>query len=198
MSPIDRAAFRVCMLGEEPSWIDEYERYSIDERLELYSQFRARVVEDEMKLRSDLRDFVALLESLEVRYLVIGGVAVNAHGYVRMTVDTDFWVALDADTARKVREACDRFGFPGFTEADFMRPGSIVQMGRPPHRIDILNRIAGVEFDACYERRVYGTLDGLRLPFISVEDLLANKRAMGRRKDLLDVDEFEQSEKYRK
>lgn len=198
MTGIDRSVVRRYRLGEEPSWVDEYAQYSIDERLELYRQFRARTIEDDMKLGADLRQFVEMLDKREVRYLVIGGVAVNAHGYVRLTVDTDFWIAIDPDNARRVREACDEFGFPGFSDADFLVPGAIVQMGRPPNRIDLLNTIAGVEFEACYARRVYGTLDGMRLPLIAVEDLLANKRAVGRYKDLADVEEFEKSEKYRR
>ena len=195
---IDRSASRICMLGEEPSWVDEYAHNSIDERLELYRQFRARTIEDDVKFGEDLREFVRLLEKFQVRYLVIGGVAVNAHGYVRLTVDIDFWIALDAGNAARIRAACDEFGFPGFADSDFLEPGAIIQMARPPRRIDILNRIGGVEFEACHARRVYGTLDGVTLPLISVDDLLANKRAAGRYKDLADVEEFEKSERYRK
>lgn len=195
---IDRSVVRRYKLGEEPSMVDEYMQFSIDERLEQFLEFRARAIGETMFLHKDLKDFIAMLVAREVRFLVVGGVAVNAHGFVRMTSDFDFWVATDAVNAAKIADALAEFGFPEFDQDCFRRPGEIVQFGRPPHRVDILTSITAVDFETCYDRRVMATLDGISLPFIALEDLMINKRAVGRPKDLADVHEFDTSEKYRR
>ncbi len=70
----------------------------------------------------------------------------------------------------------------------FLEPGNIVRMGFPPMRIEILNQIDGVNFSHCYERRTMGEIDDLKIPIISIADLLENKKASGRPKDLADID----------
>lgn len=77
---------------------------------------------------------------------------------------------------------------PRVTTDLLMRPGGIMMMGIPPNRIDLLNQIDGVEFDPCFDRRLAAEVDGLTIPVIGREDLLANKLASGRPKDLADVD----------
>ena len=151
-----------------------------------------------MKLTRDLKEFFELLASHEVRYLVVGGGAVNAHGYVRMTEDFDFWIATDPGNAERVARLIESFGFGelALSAQDFMVPGQIIMLGRPPNRIDLLTSITGVDFEDAYARRSEGVMDGVRMPLISVEDLLINKRATGRLKDMADVEEFERSEKY--
>jgi hypothetical protein len=198
MSGIDRSVVRRYKLGEEPSMVDEYARFSVNERLEQFLEFRARVIGETMLLHKDLKDFIAMLLQREVRFLVVGGVAVNAHGFVRMTADFDFWVATDSINAAKVTDALREFGLGEFGADVFTREGEIVQFGRPPHRIDILTSITAVEFEAAYARRVMADMEGMRLPFIALDDLMRNKRAVGRPKDLADVHEFEASEKYRR
>lgn len=145
-----------------------------------------------MDLIDDLKEFVGLLDAHEVRYLVVGGAAVNVLGFVRMTEDLDFWVDRTEDNADRILAAIAEFGFEGeFEKSDLLDPKAVLMLGRPPNRIDLLTWISGREFADCYERRTYETLDGLRVPMISLPDLLINKRASGRHKDLADVEEFE-------
>ena len=198
MSSAERTV-RVFNLGEEPSMVDEYARFSIDERLELFRQFRARIGDD-VRLNTDWKDFISLLQRHEVEFLVIGGAAVNAHGFVRMTEDLDFWLARTRANAQRVMHAVVEFGWsdPALTVDALLEPGKVFMLGRKPNRIDLLTSISGVEFDDCYPRRVPGVLDGVQIPLIGLDDLLANKRATGRLRDLGDVEEFAKSEKYRK
>ncbi len=148
-----------------------------------------------MQLSKDWREFLALLESAEVRYLVVGGLAVVAHGYVRMTGDIDFWIATDAGNAGRVAAVIADFGFheAGLKPADFMTPNQVFMFGRPPQRIDLLTSISGCEFEPCFARRIMIALGGMQVPFLSLPDLLTNKRATGRLKDLADVEEFERA-----
>jgi len=148
-----------------------------------------------MELIPDLKEFIRLFDAHEVEYLIVGGAAVNALGFVRMTEDLDFWLKRDEPNAVKTLAALAEFGFDEFSKDDLLDPKAVLMLGRPPHRIDLLTWISGRDFDDCYPRRTYGRLGGVRVPLISVEDLLINKRASGRPKDLADVDEFERRSK---
>jgi hypothetical protein len=143
-----------------------------------------------MRLDPDFRAFVESFDHNDVRYLIVGGYAVAAHGLPRFTGDLDAWILVDLENATRVVRALEEFGFGGLglAIADFSVPDSVVQLGYPPHRIDILTSIDGVEFSEAWKRRLVLTADGLDLPFIGREDLLANKRAAGRPQDLADVD----------
>ena len=142
-----------------------------------------------MTLQRDLREFIGLLNSLGVEYLIVGGHAVAYHGHPRFTGDIDFLVRPSAANAGRVVTALNKFGFSdlGLTEDDFVRRGSVVQLGRPPNRIDLLTLISGVDFDAAWIGSVAGELDGLPVRFIGFDDLLKNKQAAGRDQDLADV-----------
>lgn len=144
-----------------------------------------------MELIRDFKEFIALLDAHDVRYLVVGGAAVNALGFVRTTEDIDFWLQRNEENAEKSLAALHEFGFDEFTKADLMDPKAVLMLGRPPHRIDLLTWISAREFDDCYPRRIYGLLGGVRIPLICLDDLLINKRASGRPKDLADIAEFD-------
>ena len=144
-----------------------------------------------MELIRDLKEFIALLDAHDVRYLVVGGAAVNALGFVRTTEDIDFRLQRNEENAGKVLAALREFGFDEFTLDDLLDPKAVLMLGRPPHRIDLLTGISAREFDDCYPRRVYGHLGGVSIPLIGLEDLLINKRASGRPKDLADIEEFD-------
>ena len=143
-----------------------------------------------MLLGKDLHDFVSLCLEHGVRFLVVGGYAVAAHGHPRLTKDLDVWVWIDPENAARMVRALDEFGFGslGLTAEDFSEEGQVVQLGYPPNRIDILTSIAGVDFESCWDRRAEITLDSLAVPFIGLEDLVENKLATGRAQDLADVD----------
>jgi len=138
----------------------------------------------------DFKEFLGLLNSEGVRYLVLGGYAVNLYGYRRSTDDLDVWIATDAENARKVSRVMRTFG--GFPAAQvkptmFQAKGMLFIMGREPVRIDLLTDPSGVEFDACYVRRREVEWDGIKVPLIALEDLKVNKQASGREKDLADL-----------
>ncbi len=142
-----------------------------------------------MKLLPDLREFIELLNSESVRFLVIGAWAVNRYAEPRFTGDIDFFVDTDADSETKIRRVLTRFGFgealPPVEQPLFDK--QVIMLGRPPSRIDLITHIDGVEFSAAWSRRVSGDLDELPVHFISLDDLIRNKRVAGRDKDLADL-----------
>ncbi len=145
-----------------------------------------------MKLHDDLREFIALMNSHGVEYLIVGGYAVAYHGYPRYTGDLDVWVRVSPENARKVLSVLAAFGFGGvgLTEADFLIRDRVVQLGNPPNRIDLLTGITAGDFDAAWSSRVQDRLDGEPVFFIPREALLANKGATGRPRDAADVAEL--------
>lgn len=140
-------------------------------------------------LPPDFKDFLRLLASHEVPYLLVGGHAVGYHGYPRATGDMDIWVARDEDTARKLVAVLRDFGFDTdeVTPDLFLGEKAIIRMGVPPVRIDITNFIHGVEFAACHPSRVRASIDEVDVHVIGLADLKANKRASGRPKDQDDL-----------
>ena len=100
----------------------------------------------------DFREFVGLLNSHGVKFLIVGGHAVGLHGHPRFTGDLDIWVATDSNNAGRMVRVLEAFGFGSlkFTARDFERPGYAIQLGRPPYRIDILTSIDGVTFGLAY------------------------------------------------
>jgi len=143
-----------------------------------------------MKLDKDFNEFVELFVAKDVRFLVVGGYALAAHGCPRATDDFDAWVWVNSENAAKIVECLAAFGFGSLnlTTDDFTTLDRVVQLGYPPYRIDIITSISGVEFDSAWANRLVVDIDGLQVPFIGRDDLLTNKRATGRPKDLLDVE----------
>ena len=137
----------------------------------------------------DSREFIELLNSNEVRYVIVGGYAVAYHGHPRMTGDIDFLVEVSEANAAKLEAVLTKFGFGslGLSRHDFLEPGSIIQLGYPPNRIDILTSLTGVSFEDAWERRIVVEVEGLSMLFVGRDALLANKAATGRLKDLADI-----------
>lgn len=143
----------------------------------------------DLPLPPDFKEFLRLLNSAEIDYLVVGGYAVAYHGYPRPTGDLDVWVAARPDNAAKLVTVLAAFGFgdAGATEALFLEPSRVVRMGVPPVRIELLTSVSGVEFAECRARRVEAVLDGVPVAIIGRDDLIANKLAAGRDRDRDDV-----------
>jgi Nucleotidyl transferase of unknown function (DUF2204) len=141
-------------------------------------------------LNKDFKEFIELLHSNKVEFLVVGAHALAAHGRPRYTGDIDLWVRPTSDNIQRLLVALDRFGFSslGVSAADFATPQAVVQLGYPPARIDLLTTIDGVSFDDAMAHHVSFLVVGVRLPVISVDDLIKNKLATGRPKDLADVE----------
>jgi hypothetical protein len=140
-------------------------------------------------LNKDFKEFVGLLNSTGVEYLLVGGYALAAHGRPRNTGDLDIWVNAEPANVQLLLRALDLFGFGslGLIDNDFLQPDSVVQLGYPPARIDLLTSIDGVRFGECYPRRMTLPVSGVDLPIINLEDFRANKLASGRLKDLADL-----------
>jgi hypothetical protein len=145
----------------------------------------------EAALNQDFLDLLEALRAARAEFLVVGAHALAAAGVVRATGDLDVWVRPSEENAARVVAALRRFGAPlaqhGVSEADFIRRGTVYQLGLPPRRIDLMTEISGVEFEAAWAGRFELTIQGHLVAFLGREALLANKRAAGRDKDLLDV-----------
>jgi len=145
-----------------------------------------------MKLPKDFREFIELLNSASVKYVIVGGWAVAYHGHPRYTGDIDFFVEASPDNARRIVNVLRRFGFAGLglTEQDFVQSDRVVQLGVPPRRIDLVTGISGVPFEEAWSSKLAATLDGLPVYVVSQEVLLKNKAAAGRPQDQADIAEL--------
>jgi hypothetical protein len=146
-----------------------------------------------MILAQDFREFIQSLNDNHVRYLIVGGYAVAFHGHPRYTKDLDVWLWVDEQNAEKMVKALEQFGFAslGLTADDFLEPGTIIQLGYPPNRIDLITKLVGVDFETCYVNRVEEQLDDVILPFIDLDNLKKNKKASGRLQDLADLENLQ-------
>lgn len=138
----------------------------------------------------DFKELLSEFNAHEVRYLIVGGYAVSIHAQPRATKDLDILIDPSSRNGEAVFAALKKFGAPlsGLAAEDFVESGSFFRMGKPPAMVDILSRIKGVEFAHAWERRVVREIeDGLRVPFISRDDLMVAKLAAGRPEDLADV-----------
>lgn len=138
---------------------------------------------------AEFKEFLRLLNSKQVDYLVIGGYAVGHYGYVRTTNDIDIWIEDSPDNAAKMVQVMRDFGFSStaVNVEQFRGANKIARIGYPPLRIEILTSISGVQFAPCHANRVVHDVDGIEVTLISLEDLKKNKAASGRPKDLNDL-----------
>jgi predicted nucleotidyltransferase len=139
------------------------------------------------------RDFVEMLSALTetgAEFLVVGAHALAAHGVARATGDLDIWVKGSSDNAKRVLSALEKFGAPliDLTMSDLTTPGIVYQIGVPPSRIDILTSISGVTFEQAWARRLTVEIEGTSVPILGKEEFIVNKRAVGRPKDLSDLE----------
>ena len=139
----------------------------------------------------DFGDMLRALLAAKVRFLIVGAHALAVHGIPRATMDLDIWIEASSTNAERVVAALHEFGAPleahGVRQVDFEMKGTVYQIGLPPSRIDLLTAISGVEFEAAWDERVMARIDDLDVPFIGPRSQLANKRASGRDKDLVDA-----------
>ncbi len=140
-------------------------------------------------MNPDFRDILSCLKEEEVEFIIVGAYALAAHGFPRATGDIDVWVRNSPSNAQKIMRALVKFGAPvsNLSEEDFISPEMIVQLGVEPCRIDILTRIAGVEFTQAWMNKLSVTIDDLEIFVLSKADMLTNKLAAGRDKDQSDI-----------
>ena len=144
-------------------------------------------------LNQDFREFVQSLNDKQVRYLVVGGYAVALHGYPRYTKDIDIWIELAPANASRIVRALEQFGFGslGLEAKDFLEADTIIQLGYPPRRIDLLTTLPGVDFNQCFATKVVVEMGGIPINFIDLENLKKNKRATGRAQDIADIENLD-------
>ena len=142
------------------------------------------------------QDFAELLRAFvaaDVRFLIVGAYALAVHGRPRATGDLDVWVDATPENARRIMTALTAFGAPmsDISEADFATRGVVYQIGVAPGRIDILTELTGVHFDDAWRARVRHLFGDVDVDFIDRETFIRNKRAIGRTKDLADIEGLE-------
>lgn len=146
------------------------------------------------------RDFAEMLDALSgagADYLVVGAHALAAHGRPRATGDLDLWVRPTPDNARRVWSALTAFGAPlgEITTEDLATAEVVFQIGVEPARIDILTSVTGLTFEEAWSRRAQFEVEGRVLPFLSREDLIRNKSALARPRDLADIDDLRRQDR---
>ena len=146
-----------------------------------------------MGLSKDWREFLELLNSRGVDYIIVGAHGLALHGRPRYTGDLDILVRSTPENARMLVDILIEFGFAesGFKEADFLKAGQLIQLGRVPTRIDLLTSISGVSSEEAFASKVSAELDGIPVFVLGKEALVRNKRAVGRPRDLADLDMLE-------
>lgn len=153
-----------------------------------------------MVVNKDFKEFIELLNEHKVKYLTVGGYAVSIHGYPRYTKDIDFWIWPNRTNISNLIKAIEEFGFGSLelTQEDFMDPENIIQLGYEPNRIDLLTDIDGVEFENCYEHKSEIDIEGVKVDFININDLIKAKKKTGRLQDLADAENLEKVKKKQK
>ncbi len=142
-----------------------------------------------MALSEDWKEFLELLNSRDVEYVIVGAQSLAFHGRPRHTGDLDILVRPTPDNARLLLALLNQFGFEqsNFKETDFLQPEQIIQLGRAPSRIDLLTSISGVSTDEAFDSKVSAILDGIPVFILGKDALIRNKRAVGRPQDLADL-----------
>lgn len=143
-----------------------------------------------MEIQQDFKELLELLNGHSVEYLIVGAYALAYHGSPRFTGDIDIFVRPSHDNAAKVISALDHFGFGSLnlTIDDFQKPDSVVQLGVPPVRIDIITSLTGLTWEEADKGKQRGLYGKVPVFFLGREQYIINKRATGRKKDLADLE----------
>ncbi|MBK6835283.1 MAG: hypothetical protein IPG89_13850 [Bacteroidetes bacterium] len=143
----------------------------------------------------DFQDFILALNSAEVKYVLVGGYSVIYHGFPRTTGDLDIFVDVSKENYNALRLAFSKFGLSMFdmTEANFLsnKDLTVFSFGRPPVSIEILKEISGISFNEVYDNSINATIEEIPLRIIRLQDLIQNKKASGRAKDINDIENLE-------
>lgn len=149
--------------------------------------------------QEDFRDFLKALNDQEVKYILVGGLAVVLHGHARVTGDMDIWVECTETNYKKLVKAFHQFHMPVFdmTLEKFLNSTDydVFSFGRNPLGIDIMTNVKGIEFDKSYEQSTVFDDDGLLIRIIHINQLIEAKKASGRLKDLDDIQQLQRKKK---
>ncbi|MEJ2662352.1 MAG: nucleotidyl transferase AbiEii/AbiGii toxin family protein [Desulfobacteraceae bacterium] len=144
-------------------------------------------------LNEDYKDMLHALSDEKVKFILVGAYALAAHGYPRATMDIDIWVMPSPENADAVLRALRRFGAPlqNLTKEDLQKDGTVFQIGVAPRRIDIITAATGLQFEETYRNSISINIEAVEVHIPSINDLIRNKRATGRTKDLADAETLE-------
>ena len=147
-----------------------------------------------MEVQPDFKELFELFNAHKVKYLIVGGYALAFHGAPRYTGDIDILVKPETENAQGILAALDEFGFGsvGLAVSDFESPDKVVQLGAPPVRIDIITSLTGVSWEEAYLNSENGEYGGILVKYIGREQFIANKRSIGRMKDLADLEALDE------
>ncbi|MFO7915416.1 MAG: hypothetical protein R6U43_06970 [Candidatus Krumholzibacteriales bacterium] len=143
-----------------------------------------------MEVQQDFKKLFALLNKHEVEFIIVGGYALAFHGAPRFTGDMDIFVRPSPENASRVLEALNEFGFGSadLKKEDFYTPKRVVQLGVPPIRVDMITSLTGVSWEEAFAAKSPGSYGGVPVFFIGRNEFINNKRSMGRKKDLADIE----------
>jgi len=145
-----------------------------------------------MLMNRDFLEFLKLLNTHNVKYIIVGAYVRAFYGRPRYTGDIDIFIEPVESNASCMLHVLDDFGFGslGLKAEDFTTPHQTIQLGQEPRRIDILTGISGVDFKTAWNNRQVAELDGVKVAFLGKEEYIINKKATGRTKDLADIEEL--------
>lgn len=148
-----------------------------------------------MEVQEDYRELLESLNAREVEYIIVGAYALAHYGAPRATGDLDILVKSTEENAGRVIRALRDFGFefPDLTAADFQEPDKVIQLGVPPVRVNLITSLTGVSWDGVFAGREEAVYGGVPIFYIGREQLVANKRALGRKRDLADLEALGES-----
>jgi hypothetical protein len=143
-----------------------------------------------MEIQKDFKELLVLFNAHKVEYIVVGGYALAFHGAPRLTGDIDLLVKPDGKNAERILAALKEFGFGSLNlcESDFVCTGNVIQLGLPPVRIDIMTSLTGVDWEKAQAGKVAGDYGGTTAYFLGKKEFISNKKALGRKKDLADLE----------
>jgi len=146
-----------------------------------------------MEIQQDFKELLKLLNAHDVEFVIVGAYALAFHGVPRFTGDIDILIKPDPINAGKVLTALKEFGFGSLDlkESDFNEPDKVVQLGVAPVRIDLITSLTGVSWQQAYSSKVEGSYGDVKVYYLGRKELISNKKALGRKKDLADIESLE-------
>ena len=143
-----------------------------------------------MEVQPDFRDLLALFNAHKVKYIIVGAYALAYHGAPRATGDIDLLVHPDEHNAQAILKALNEFGLGSMKlkARDFTQPDKVIQLGVAPVRIDIVTSITGVDWSEAIAGKKKGLYGKVPVQYLGKKQFIANKRAVGRKKDLADIE----------
>ena len=146
-----------------------------------------------MEIQQDFKELLELLNAHEVEFVIVGAYALAFHGVPRFTGDIDILVKPDPVNAGKILTALKEFGFGSLdlNKSDFNEPDKVIQLGVAPVRIDLITSLTGVSWQQAYSSKVEGSYGDVKVYYLGREELISNKKALGRKKDLADIEALE-------